>query len=65
MNDHDAKVLAAKRDILEARLDDGWARIDKAEKEGKNIDAWEQFWGTLLKEYRDICDQLAKENDYV
>lgn len=42
--------------VLEARLTDGYQRIDEAVIRGENVDHWEAFWIELLHEYEALCD---------
>lgn len=53
--------LAARRDRLYARLEDGWARIDQVEGAGGDAGALVDFWIELLREYERACDALAAE----
>ena len=50
--------LAARRDKLDARLTDGWHRINDAEAQGREVSAWEDVWFGLLHEYEAVCDEL-------
>ena len=43
---------------LERRLDDGYRRIEDAKVQGRDVQAWEEFWIQLLREYEEICDGL-------
>lgn len=45
---------------LAERLEDGYARIDEAQRQGNYGDfaKWESFWMKLLKEYELLCDEL-------
>lgn len=43
---------------LEDRLDDGYRRIEEARVQGRDVQAWEDFWIQLLREYEEICDGL-------
>jgi hypothetical protein len=36
---------------LASRLEDGYQRIEDAQRRGEDITAWEQFWIDLLREY--------------
>ncbi len=51
---------AARCQMLEQRLEDGYRRIEQALAEGADVRAWEQFWLQLLAEYEAICSDLAK-----
>jgi len=50
--------LRARKMSLEQRLEDGDLRIRNAELQGRDVEAWEEFWLTLLNEYETICDEL-------
>lgn len=41
---------------LEARLTDGYARIEHARATGLDVTAWEEFWIALLGEYEAAYD---------
>jgi hypothetical protein len=43
---------------LAERLEDGYRRIDEAERCGADVSAWEAFWLKLLHEYELLCDEL-------
>ena len=45
-------------ETLEHRLDDGYRRIEEARLQGRDVQAWEEFWIQLLREYEEICDGL-------
>lgn len=47
-----------RRKQLAKRLDDGYARIDQAVAEGKDVAAWETFWLSLLQEYEAVVDEM-------
>jgi hypothetical protein len=47
-----------RRERLERRLDDGYARIEQALIDGAEVNAWESFWVELLREYEAVCDEL-------
>lgn len=47
-------------EALEARLADGYARIDAAQAAGLDVDAWEGFWLDLLRQYEAACDTLQQ-----
>lgn len=42
---------------LEARLIDGYARIEQARAEGLDIEQWETFWIQLLAQYEAVYDE--------
>jgi hypothetical protein len=46
------------QETLERRLDDGYRRIEEARVQGRDVQAWEEFWIQLLREYEEICDGL-------
>ncbi len=50
---------AARCQMLEQRLEDGYRRIEQALVDGTDVRAWEQFWLELLAEYEEICHDLA------
>lgn len=52
-------ALEMKRNELIERLDRGAARIQDARNQGKNVDAWEDYWISLLRTYEKVCDELA------
>ncbi len=54
-----AQSVASRRQSLEQRLEDGYARIDQAALAGTDVTEWESFWIRLLGEYEDVC----REND--
>lgn len=45
-------------EALEARLEDGYARIDAAHAAGLDVAAWEGFWLDLLRQYEAACDAV-------
>lgn len=51
--------LEQRRDTLHARLDAGYNKIERAAREGRDVSRWEQGWFRLLREYQDVCDQIA------
>jgi len=51
---------AALVEALEARLADGYARIDAAQSAGLDVVAWEGFWLDLLRQYEAACDALGQ-----
>lgn len=53
-------VLRNRKRTLEQRLEDGFVRIGEAELQGREIEAWESFWLSLLAEYESVCDQLDR-----
>ena len=50
--------IAARRRMLEQRLDDGYHRIEHALRAEDDVEAWENFWLHLLHEYETVCDEL-------
>jgi hypothetical protein len=58
--DHAIPVsLEERRDTLASRLDTGFDKIEQARMQGKDTERWEQGWLKLLREYEEICDQIA------
>jgi hypothetical protein len=51
----DAETLAA----LEARLGDGYDRIEAARRSGRDVTQWEDFWLDLLRQYEAAYDALS------
>jgi hypothetical protein len=49
-----------RRKVLERRLEEGYARIDQALQHGDDVERWESFWITLLREYEALCDGYAE-----
>lgn len=49
-----------RRMMLERRLQEGYARIDQALRHGDDVERWESFWITLLREYEALCDGYAE-----
>lgn len=43
---------------LEARLTDGYRRIDAAAASGVDVSGWEHFWLDLLDQYVAACDVM-------
>jgi hypothetical protein len=54
--------LRTQKNTLETRLDDGWDRIDRAEANGQDTEAWTDFWVQLLNEYQGVVDALTKHD---
>lgn len=52
--------LERERDQLDTRLENGYAMINKAEAEGKDVAAWESAWMELLDRYEATCDLLLE-----
>lgn len=46
--------------VLEQRLEEGYARIEQALQQGDDVERWESFWITLLKEYEALCEGFAE-----
>lgn len=44
--------------VLEARLVEGYRRIDEAIARGDDVTQWETFWIDLLHEYEVRCDGI-------
>jgi hypothetical protein len=51
--------LAGRRDRLYARLEAGWAAIDRVEAAEGDAERLIDFWLGLLREYERSCDALA------
>lgn len=51
--------LDAQRSALAHRLDDGYLRIEQAIVSGEDVQAWEDFWITLLADYEALSDRLS------
>lgn len=52
------------QETLERRLDDGYKRIADAQAQGRDVQAWEEFWIQLLREYEEVCfnaDRIFRE----
>ena len=45
---------------LERRLEDGFARIEDAKRDGIDTSDWEEFWAKLLLQYQALSDELAE-----
>ncbi len=52
--------LEAKRNELVDRLDKGADKIEEARKQGKNVEDWESYWISLLRQYEKLCDRIAE-----
>jgi hypothetical protein len=52
------RQLTEKRDKLEERLNKGYDYL-LANPQDPKFMRWEDEWTLLLKEYEDVCDQLA------
>lgn len=50
--------LVSRRESLELRLHDGYARIDEAALTGIDVTEWETFWTRLLREYEGVCREM-------
>ncbi len=48
-------------EALEARLEDGYARIESAHASGIDVADWETFWFDLLRQYQAACDTAEME----
>ncbi len=59
ISDVGAVPAAARCQVLEQRLEDGYRRIEQALVECADVRAWEQFWLDLLAEYEAVCHDLA------
>ena len=54
----EADDLTAQRSALARRLDDGYLRIEQAIVTGEDVQAWEDFWLSLLADYESLSDRL-------
>lgn len=52
--------VADRRDTLEHRLEEGFAKIEDARRSGRDFASWERVWFELLREYEDVCDELRE-----
>ncbi len=52
--------LESRRDELVERLDKGAARIEEARAKGKDVQEWEDYWISLLRQYEQTCDKLRE-----
>ena len=52
--------LFDQRRVFEHRLEDGYQRIEVARLSGRDVEAWEEFWVQLLREYEGVCDELGR-----
>ncbi len=59
------RQLTAEEQIgtLEVRLAAGYDRIEAAKVSGQDIDAWQDFWIDLLRQYEEAVDQLSGETN--
>jgi len=44
---------------LEERLENGFRLIDRRREAGQEVERWEQRWLRLLREYEELCDEIA------
>jgi hypothetical protein len=51
--------LVAELRRVEARLEDGYRKIEQATAAGENVTHWETIWLRLLDDYERIYDQLV------
>lgn len=54
MSDREQRIAT-----LEARLQDGWAKIGQAMQHGIDVANWEAAWVDLLRQYETLSDELA------
>ncbi|HEU5424015.1 MAG TPA: hypothetical protein VFU72_10775 [Nitrolancea sp.] len=52
-------ALQRRQVELYRRLEDGYARIERALEDGQDVTRWEEFWLRLLDEYERLSDELA------
>ena len=55
----DRERLEKRAGVLYLRLEDGYARIERALDEGDDVTKWEDLWKHLLREYEQVCDLIA------
>jgi hypothetical protein len=58
---NEEQTLAERRDRLYQRLETGYSKIDqglRADADRDQVQAWEDFWLTLLQEYEAVCREL-------
>ena len=53
-----ANDLLNQLNALARRLEDGYRRIEAAQRNGQDIEAWESFWIDLLHQYEAVSDVL-------
>ena len=58
----DRSRLEQRASVLYLRLEDGYARIERALDEGQDVSRWEDLWQRLLREYEQVSDLLAVAN---
>jgi len=51
--------LIAELKRVEARLEDGYRKIERAAASGDNVTHWETIWLRLLDDYERIYDRLV------
>lgn len=51
--------LVAKRNSLVSRLENGSHQIEQLRQVGEDVTQWEAFWVRLLRQYEQVCDELA------
>ncbi len=59
LDDAEREMLVAELVKIEARLEDGYRKIDEARLRGTDTSRWEELWIQLLDNYEHIYDQLA------
>jgi hypothetical protein len=55
----DRSRLEQRASVLYLRLEDGYARIERALDDGEDITRWEDLWLRLLREYEQVSDLLS------
>ncbi|HVB64865.1 MAG TPA: hypothetical protein VNE17_09045 [Nitrolancea sp.] len=55
----DRSRLEQRASVLYLRLEDGYARIERALDDGQDITKWEDLWQRLLREYEQVSDILS------
>lgn len=58
----DRSRFEQRASVLYLRLEDGYARIERALDEGQDVSRWEDLWQRLLREYEQVSDLLAVAN---
>lgn len=61
--ERDRARLEKRASVLYLRLEDGYARIERALDDGQDTTKWEELWKRLLREYEQVCDLLSLVED--
>ncbi len=59
----DRARLERRASNLYLRLEDGYAQIERALDDGKDVANWEEVWRRLLRDYEQVCDLLSVYED--